>query len=297
LPKQGQPKKSETGRKKIVFIAGRPSHGYAEHEHCAGCLLLADCLKHAMPTVETAVYRDGWPTDPKALDDADAIVVFSDGSKSHPILKHLKQVDRLMKRGVGLACIHYAVTVPKEKAGSRFKDWIGGYYEAAWSVNPFWTAGFKQFPDHPIARGVKPFAIEDEWYYHMRFMDDMEGVTPILTAVPPDSTREGPDGENSGNPAVRAGKGMPEHVAWARMRPDGGRGFGFTGAHWHWNWANDNYRKVVLNGIVWVAKIDVPPEGVCSKTPSLKELRFYQDKPEPAGFDREKVRKMIEAWK
>ena len=27
--------------KKIVFIAGHPSHGYAEHEHHAGCLLLA----------------------------------------------------------------------------------------------------------------------------------------------------------------------------------------------------------------------------------------------------------------
>lgn len=297
LSQPNRPAGGGAGHKKIVFIAGRPSHGYAEHEHCAGCLLLADCLKQAMPNVETAVYRDGWPTDRKALDDADSIVVFSDGSKSHPILKYLKRVEPLMKRGVGLAGIHYAVTVPKEKAGNQFKDWIGGYYESFWSVNPFWKAEFKEFPDHPVARGLRPFTIEDEWYYHMRFTDDMQGVTPILTAVPPDRTREGPDGENSGNAEVRARKGMPECVAWARQRPDGGRGFGFTGGHWHWNWANDNFRKAVLNGIVWTAKIEVPPEGVCSKTPSLKEMRFFQDKPEPPGFDREKIKRLIEGWK
>ena len=176
------------------------------------------------------------------------------------------------------------------------KDWIGGYYETFWSVNPFWTADFKQLPDHPIARGVKPFAIEDEWYYHMRFIDNMEGVTPILTAVPPDSTREGPDGPHGGNPTVRAQKGRAEHVAWARVRPDGGRGFGLTGGHSHWNWANDNFRTVVLNGIAWVAKLDIPPGGVPSKTPTLEALEANQDKPQPKGFDREKVRKMIEQW-
>ncbi|MCD4727816.1 MAG: ThuA domain-containing protein [Pirellulales bacterium] len=296
-PHAGPAAKSESGKKRIVFIAGRPSHGYSEHEHRAGCLLLAECLKKAFPNVETAVCRDGWPRDRKALDGADAIVIFSDGSKSHPMLRHLGQVEKLMKRGVGLACIHYAVTVPKEKGGDQMKDWIGGYYEAFWSVNPFWTAEFAEFPDHPVAHGLKPFSIKDEWYYHMRFIDGMEGVTPILTAVPPDSTREGPDGPSSGNPTVRSEKGKAEHVAWARQRPDGGRGFGFTGGHWHWSWANDNFRKAVLNGIAWVAKLEIPLDGVPSNTPTYEELKLNQAKPEPAGFDREKVRKKIRQWK
>jgi hypothetical protein len=34
-------------------------------------------------------------------------------------------------------------------------------------------------------------------------------------------------------------------------RPNGGRGFGFTGGHKHVNWADDNFRKVVLNGLLW----------------------------------------------
>ena len=203
----------------------------------------------------------------------------------------------MMRRGAGLACIHYGLVLAKGKQGDALKDWIGGVYDENWSVNPFWTAAFKQLPDHPVTRGVRPFTIKDEWYYHMRFMDNMEGVTPLLTAVPPDETRLKPFGPHSGNAAVRARLGMPEVVAWARVRPDGGRGFGFTGGDKHWNWANHDYRTLVLNGIAWVAKIEIPPGGVPSANPTFEELEANQDKPQPPDFDREKVRQMIQAWK
>jgi hypothetical protein len=53
-------------------------------------------------------------------------------------------------------------------------------------------------------------------------------------------------------------------VAWVVERADGGRGFGFTGGHFHRNWENENFRKLVLNGLLWVAKADVPDGGVPS---------------------------------
>ena len=190
-----------------------------------------------------------------------------------------------MKKGVGLACLHYAVQVDDPRARECFQDWIGGYFEIHWSVNPTWKAEFKQFPDHPVTRGVVPFAIEDEWYYHMRFRKDLVGVTPVLSAVPPEETRQRPDGPFSGNPTVRAGAGMIEHVAWARERPDGGRGFGFTGGHWHWNWAHDQFRKLVLNGIAWTAGLEIPPDGINFPTPSFKDLEAHQDFAQPADFD------------
>lgn len=292
----GKSENSGAAKKKIAFIAGPASHGYGEHEHRGGCLLLAECMKAAYPNVEIAVFEGRWPKDRKALDDADAIVIYSDGSKSHPMLRHLQQMERLMKRGVGLACIHFAVTAPMNKGGEQMKQWIGANYELHWTVNPIWTAEFKKFPNHPVARGLKPFATEDEWYFNMRFIDGMDGVTPILTAVPPDAARDGPDGPSSGNPTVRSRKGKAEHVAWARQRPDGGRGFGTTGGHWHWNWANDNFRKTVLNGIAWVAKLDIPQDGVPSKTPTLDYLIGGIDQPKPADFDREEIRKRIKSW-
>ena len=83
-------------------------------------------------------------------------------------------------------------------------------------------------------------------------------------------------------------------MAWARVRPDGGRGFGFTGCHSHWSWASDDFRTIVLNGIAWVAKLNIPPGGVPSKTPTLEALEANQDKPQPKDFDRDKIRKVIE---
>jgi len=55
-----------------------------------------------------------------------------------------------------------------------------------------------------------------------------------------------------------------ETMMWACERPDGGRGFGWTGGHHHKNWGNDNHRKVVLNAILWLAKVEVPPDGIKS---------------------------------
>jgi hypothetical protein len=111
---------------------------------------------------------------------------------------------------------------------------------------------------------VKPFATNDEWYFHMRFRGGMKGVQPILSAVPPAGTMERPDGHHSGNPTVRTAvqQGLPQHVAWAVDREDGGRGFGFTGGHFHAGWGNADQRKLVLNAIAWTAKLDVPAAGI-----------------------------------
>ncbi|OHB68661.1 MAG: hypothetical protein A2V70_07035 [Planctomycetes bacterium RBG_13_63_9] len=286
-----------TAKKKIVLIAGPKSHGYGAHEHYAGCVLLGKCLERGMPGVETVVVKDGWPKDPTILDGADAVVVFSDGGGGHPIKPHLDKVQKLMDQGVGLACLHYAVEVPKGRPGDCLKSWIGGYFETFWSVNPHWTAHFQELPKHPITRGVRPFSISDEWYYHMRFADDLKGVTPVLTAVPPDSTRDGPDDPHGGNPTVRARRGIPEHVAWAYVRANGGRGFGFTGGHWHWSWASDSFRTLVLNGIAWTAGLEIPAQGVPSKTPSFAELEANQDYPQPADFDRQHWEAEIAKWK
>ena len=89
------------------------------------------------------------------------------------------------------------------KGAKEFKDWLGGYFEQHWSVNPHWLADFKSLPDHPASRGVKPFATTDEWYFNMRFRDGMEGVTPILAALAPEATMNRGMGPHNGNPDVR----------------------------------------------------------------------------------------------
>ena len=131
----------------------------------------------------------------------------------------------------------------------------------------------------------------------MRFRPNMEGVAPVLSAVPPDSTRKGRDGTRSGNAEVRAGigKNRPEALVWIATRgPNDSRGFGCSGAHYHWNRAQDDFRKAILNCIVWSAHIEVPKDGVPSETSTLDELLANQDKKVPASLNREKIQKQID---
>ena len=260
-------------RKKIVIVAGTPSHAPGEHEFNAGCLLLQKCLAE-VSGVHATVYRNGWPKDPTAFDNADSLLMYLDGGSRHPAIQgdRLAQVERLVNKGVGLACGHYAVEVPKDRGGPEFLAWIGGYYETGFSTNPHWTAEFKQFPEHSITRGVRPFAINDEWYFNIRMRPTLHGVKAILKATPPDEVRR--------TEAARQFKGREEILAWAVERPDGGRGFGFTGGHVHNNWGDENYRKLFLNALLWTAGADVPAGGVPSHvTPEeLKQNLDPKDK-------------------
>lgn len=293
---QEDPDSAARSVKKIVFLAGNPSHGYGAHEHLAGCRILAEAIGRVAPQVTCEVYPGGWPDDESVLDDAAAIVMYSDGGQGHPALKHLEALEKHIQRGVGFVCLHYAVEVPKERGGPEFLNWLGGYFETDWSVNPHWTADFTSLPEHPITAGVAPFSANDEWYFHMRFKPDMAGITPILTAVAPPETMLRADGPHSGNPAVRAAveRGEPQHVAWAYDRPDGGRSFGFTGGHYHWNWGRTEYVRLVSNAIVWTSQAKLPGDGLAVSAAPLAELKVGQDESVPADFDPEKIRQQFQ---
>lgn len=285
--------------KSIVMIAGRPSHAPGDHEHNAGVQLLAKCLKESgLPANITVTLNGQWPAD-DVIAKADTILIYADGGGGHPALQgeRLKQLGEQMKRGAGFVCLHYAVEPTTDKGNKEFIDWLGGCFETHWSVNPHWDANFTALPAHPISSGVKPFTTNDEWYFHMRFRPNMEGVTPILTAVAPDGTMSRGDGTHSGNPAVREAvkNKVPQHVAWAVQRADGGRGFGFTGGHFHRGWANDDQRKLVLNAIAWSAKLDVPAEGIASKVTDADMQANLDPKGKPRAENREGQRDFMAA--
>jgi type 1 glutamine amidotransferase len=279
----GEPAPAAAAKKKIVFIAGRPSHAPGEHEHRAGSMLLADHLEKSGLPVETVVVTNGWPQDESVFDGADAVIMYADGGGGHPAMKNLAKLRQIANTGAGIGCIHYGVEIPKGDPGNTFLDLIGGYFETDWSVNPHWDASFKP-AKHPISSGIGEFKIRDEWYYHMRFRENMEGVTPILSDLPGPETLTRKDGPHSGNPAVRAAvleRKEPQHVMWAYERPEKfgkGRAFGFTGGHFHKNWQHDDHRGIVLNAIAWIAHLEVPSEGVASKTPTDEEMKANLDK-------------------
>jgi hypothetical protein len=262
--------------KRIVLIAGRPSHPAGMHEFRAGSLLLQKALS-SVPGITVDVYDMGWPSkmvdgarvdDSSKLDTADAVLIYADGGKGHPAIQgeRMKVIDALEKRGAGLAFGHYGVEVPAGPAGEAMQRWNAGYYETNWSVNPMWKPAFDKFPNHPITRGVQPFATHDEWYFNMRWSPDaalMKKVTPILVSTPSDEVRKGPYVSPRGPyDHIIAASGKQETMMWVYERPNGGRSFGFTGGHTHTNWGDVNQRKVMLNALLWIAKVDVPKDGV-----------------------------------
>jgi hypothetical protein len=269
--------KAASGVKKIVFVADTAPHGgRGNHEFLAAAIYLARTINAHYPGAHAVVYtRAKWPKD---LKHADAVIVLLNhgGSAVNPAVKEA------IARGAGFMAIHYGVEVNKGEQGENYLRWLGGYFEPFWSVNPWWKPDFKEIPQHEVTRGIKPFAIDDEWYYHMRFVQDMKGVTPILIALPPLTTIH--DGgkkatSHGGNPAVweEVSAGKKQVMAWAYERPDGGRGFGFTGLHKHDNLAQDDFRTQLLNAVAWVSKLPVPGTGVRTKPLSRSDLERLID--------------------
>src|SRR5262249_3614950 len=220
--------KADKDVKKIVFIADAGTHGgKGNHEFKAGAIYMARTLNAQYANAYAVVHLNTkWPKD---LSHADCIIVLlNHGGKAADD----KAVQAAMERGAGFMAIHYGVEVNKGKQGENYLKWIGGYFEPFWSVNPFWVPKFDKIPKHETTRGVKPFSLNDEWYYHMRLVDDMKGVTPVLSAVAhPHTITKRWDGKKPGShngnfdALYDVADGKLQHVAWAYERPDGGRGF------------------------------------------------------------------------
>jgi hypothetical protein len=273
--------------KTVLLVAGKPSHGPGEHEFNAGIQLLNQCLA-GVPGLKTEMVLNAGPIDPAAMARADAVIVYSDGEfeNKHPALmpENFAHFQALAARGGGIGFLHYAVEPSVTKGRPEFLQWIGGEFEINRSVKPHWDATFRELPSHPITRGVHPFTQRDEWYFNLRFAGaGQDQLTPLLVDVPPPETMSRADGKHEGNPGVRAivARHEPQTVAWAFERPDGGRGFGFTGGHFHKNWGNDDARKLVLNAVLWLAKMEVPADGVASSVSAADLAEHLDPKPAP----------------
>lgn len=225
--------------KSVLLVAGKPSHGQGEHEFHAGIDLLAKALNGSGLNLRATVRYDTWPKSGQ-LAGIDSLVVYCDGDGKHVVLGNEAELLALSNRGTGIVFLHYAVDGQPGLLNETLMKVIGGYYEEGQSQNPLWTMKDPTIIEHAITRGVKPFELKDEWYYNLKFGD----VVPLLKALPPEEDRA--------------------HIlAWTY----GKNAFGFTGGHFHGSWGQADFRKLVLNAIVWSAGLEVPADGVESAAP------------------------------
>ena len=250
----------------VLLIAGESSHGWNEHEYPKGGELLVDCINQSGLAVE-ATLSVGWPTNDRLFEQHwDCVVLYSDGVEQHVAVKHVDTLNQMLLKGTGFAVLHFALEppTPDDALAAFLEKSVGGYFKVGLSVNPIWQLKEPTLTDHEITQGVGEFELEDEWYYHLYFPSP-DRITPILSALPPADSL-GSDGPRSGNDSIRMAleNGEAQILSWVAENEHGGRGFAFTGGHYLHNWNHDDFRKLVINGIVWTAGVLLPSNGVDS---------------------------------
>ncbi len=266
---------ASSSAKKIVLIAGKKSHGPEGnriHDYPWSVKLLKVLLdrSNVREQVRVETHFDGWPQDEHTFDDADTIVVISDGrdgtiGEEAPHFSNAARtaiIERQMKRGCGFVTFHFS-TFASEANRRQILEWSGGYFQ--WETEGLrkWYSAIKvqdaelalPTPGHAIARGVAPFRLKEEFYYNLRFDPNDKALVPLLAV--PDLPGRDPDGR---------------WVAWARERADNGRGFGTSCGHFYDNWKSDGFRKLMLNAIAWSAHVEVPAKGVESPYVEREEI-------------------------
>ncbi len=238
--------------KRILLLGQKPdTHPALSHEYMAGVRLVARMLKQ-FPGLDVQIIQadSPWREAPDLLAKADGVFLYlTEGARwlsEDP--ERLQAFQKLAARGGGLVALHWAmgskIAEPVPADVKLFGACHGGPDRKARDTDVGVTVFDKV---HPIAHGLVDFRVPDEWYYRLKVVAPPAKITPLLTAKL---------------------EGNEETVAWAYQRPDGGRSCGFTGLHYHENWKNENYRRFVIQAILWSLKEKIPESGVRVELPA-----------------------------
>ncbi|MGQ0636708.1 MAG: ThuA domain-containing protein [Planctomycetaceae bacterium] len=226
------------GRGSVLLIGKQPDHPYGTHMYLHASRMLGECAR--LNGYEPIV-SDGWPTDAALLKGVKTIVVYA--SPAAELLldaPHRDEVLRLLKDGVGLMTIHWASTITKdnlERLGDRWIGCLGGTWVSDVKQLSTDKSELKQLlPSHPICRGWSSYELRDEYYLNPRIKE----AQPLLQVTT---------------------KGQDVVVGWVFERPDGGRSFATTLGHFYGNFEHEPFRRMIVNGMVWTAKGNVPETG------------------------------------
>lgn len=256
---------------RIVLLTTAKTHGPGEHEHTKNARLIKAMLEHCnVKGITVSIYQI-WPEDETVLDSADLVMTLSDGRDGAdegmpqvPFMTpaRMQTMEKLMKRGCGLATYHFS-TFASDLYGEKVLQWNGGYFDWQdetgkrnwYSAITTTTADVTIPAKHPVTNGVKPFRIEEEFYYNLRFTENDPRLQQLAVV-----------------PALNGRPGTGNTVAWAVQRSGGGRGFGTSMGHLYKNWMNADFRTFMLNGIAWAAGITIPAGGIKAKFYTVPEL-------------------------
>ena len=258
---------------RVLIVVGPSNHPAGSHEVAAGGRLMEHAVERMsnVPGVRADVVYE-WPRDTALRQAASTVVFIGDTFPANRFpdpKRNLAELAEMMDRGCGIVCVHYATGLLGEDVtpdgDHPLLRWLGGYFANRScphheSIAKVYASATIQppAPSHPVSRGWKPFTLHDEPYINNYFGPDGNKLAPNVTVLatsmlPPESPKR-------------------ETVAWSVERKDGGRGFGIVMPHFYKNWSNADLRRLIMNGIVWTAKLAVPAGGVQTSDPDLENF-------------------------
>jgi hypothetical protein len=278
--------------KVIYFLSGLKDHaGPGRHEVAKDLLVLQDCINKAYNIKGVKIvtkYIDARSAlNVEDIKDADALIVESSSvsssqKRTHPLfpplapgeknydketLDYLSQLDALHKAGMGIMILHWGVAVNNEQnpsARNYYLSWFGETAMEGYTQNPlgFWTVTpIESARKHPILNGVHRWIYKDEIFSRLVGTPGDPYRTNLLIGESPETNQS-----EAGSPKGVIG---PRGIASAYEKGKE-RGILWGGMDFHSALLNEDYRRFLLNAIVWTAGIKVPAGGVKSHATQLQ---------------------------
>jgi hypothetical protein len=296
----------------IYFLSGIRDHASptvgGRHEVAKDLLVLQDCINQAYNIkgvkIVTKFIDARSALDVEDIKDADAIIVEASSATSsqrrtHPIfpplppgqkkydqksLDYLSQLDALHKAGMGIMILHWGIDVNNElnpTARDYYLSWFGETAMEGYTQNPlgFWiVTPIKSAEKHPILNGVHRWIYKDEVFSRLLVNPGDPYRTDLLTGESPETNQS-----EVGSPKEVI---SPRGIASAYEKGNA-RGILWGGMDFHSALLNDDYRRFVLNAIVWTAGIKVPAGGIKTRATQLQLApinKTYDNTKKPDGY-------------
>jgi|GEM_PF-1693521 len=279
-------------KKNVLIIYADSTHNAHAHNNAEVAALIKYKLENSKYADQFDVklsYK--YPDDQSLLENADLIIISSDGGSAHALKKgnDLTKFTRMLdpvlkKKKTGFIVIHWATDAPSKGFGHQHKEndrlmmeWIGAvYYWVNKGKHPDSCFTIKPSPKeitvnkaHPIGNGVaEKFTLNDEFYWNF-FTDGEDSRNPKNEHVDYIHTADAPDKRADANKKENWRRQSPY---WAFTRKNKGRSVGMTSAHNYSSWGNKEFFQTFANSIFWTLDMKIPNDGVDISTPTKEAL-------------------------
>lgn len=257
-----------------VFIrAGEKSHAPGAHDY-------PQFLKDWVPMLhERGAKAEGgldFPTK-EQLDRTDVLILHAQEAGNIKIGEERKNLLEFLERGGGLVVIHAA-------AVSRDHDWyktiIGGSWkfdQTKWLEAPM--SLYFTDRENPITKDISNFDLDDEIYYDMDLLPEVQVLAAAYTPKAIDTGGKGnQEAQARAAEAVAKRKGVNIYDIQPQMwtyEKDNYRAFVCIPGHWYKNFSHNGLRTAILRGIAWAGKRDNVDE-LCKPEELGDALRYVE---------------------